>query len=105
MKIKSKAMEFTLGLMAEDMKEIGKMGREMDQGKQSIKIKPKNMDSGLMIRDNPSLPHRYKLLHQSQKTSKTTVPKNKNAPSPTVSPFLQNKTEATVRSTTQPANP
>jgi hypothetical protein len=33
MKIKSKAMEFTLGLMAEDMKEIGKMGREMDQGK------------------------------------------------------------------------
>ena len=33
MKIKSKVMGFTLGLMVEDMKEIGKMGREMDQEK------------------------------------------------------------------------
>ena len=33
MKIKSKATEYTLGLMVEDMKEIGKMGRETVQGK------------------------------------------------------------------------
>lgn len=63
------------------------------------------MDSGLMIKDNPFLPQKYKLSQQSQKTPKTKHYKNKNAPFPIASPSHQNKTEATARSMTQAVNP
>lgn len=51
-KIKNKVLALIIGLMAEDMKEIGKMVKGMALEKQYIPTELKNTGFGSMIKDN-----------------------------------------------------
>lgn len=51
MRIKKMVMEYIFGWMVDDMKDNGRMEKEMGQVRQYIRMGLRNVDFGLMIKD------------------------------------------------------